>query len=131
MITVLAVHFAVAAVAPFLFRKFGRNSFYALAAVPAGSFVWLLLQHGAVYSGAARRRHRAPRSCPWIPGLKLELAFRMDALAWVMSLLVLGVGALVLVYCARYFKNKDERPRRLRRPAPGLRRGHVRPGDGR
>ncbi len=52
MITVLAVHFAVAAVAPFLFRKFGRSSFYALAAVPAGSFVWLLLQHGAVYSGA-------------------------------------------------------------------------------
>ena len=54
MITVLAVHFAVAAVAPFLFRKFGRNSFYALAAVPAGSFVWLILQHGAVYSEAPR-----------------------------------------------------------------------------
>ncbi|MET1063388.1 MAG: Na+/H+ antiporter subunit A, partial [Arthrobacter sp.] len=34
--------------------------------------------------------------------------FRMDALAWVMSLLVLGVGALVLVYCARYFKDKDD-----------------------
>ena len=45
---------------------------------------------------------------PWIPDLKLELAFRMDALAWVMSLLVLGVGALVLVYCARYFKDKDD-----------------------
>ena len=45
---------------------------------------------------------------PWIPGLQLELAFRMDALAWVMSLLVLGVGALVLVYCARYFENKDD-----------------------
>ena len=48
VITVLAVHFAVAAVAPFLFRKFGRNSFYALAAVPAGSFVWLLLQHNHI-----------------------------------------------------------------------------------
>ena len=48
MITVLAVHFAVAAVAPFIFRRFGRNSFYGLAAVPAGSFVWLLLQHAAV-----------------------------------------------------------------------------------
>ena len=45
---------------------------------------------------------------PWIPGLQLELAFRMDALAWVMSLLILGVGALVLVYCARYFKTKDD-----------------------
>ena len=105
MITVLAVHFAVAAVAPFLFRKFGRSSFYALAAVPAGSFVWLLLQHGAVYSGAGTGPAEV---LPWIPELKVELAFRMDALAWVMSLLVLGVGALVLVYCARYFKDKDD-----------------------
>ena len=93
MITVLAVHFAVALVAPFLFRRMGRNAFYALAAVPAGSFLWLVLQYGAVYA--------APGSptvlIPWIPDLGLELAFRMDALAWVMSLLILGVGALVLV----------------------------------
>ena len=113
MITVLAVHFAVAAVAPFLFRKFRRNSFYVLAAVPAGSFVWLLLQQGAVYQGAAGQAAPSPTGSavtellPWIPELKIELAFRMDPLAWIMSLLVLGVGALVLVYCARYFKNKD------------------------
>ena len=60
MITVLAVHFAVAAVAPFLFRKFRRNSFYVLAAVPAGSFVWLLLQQGAVYQGAAGQAAPSP-----------------------------------------------------------------------
>ncbi|MEO3934731.1 Na+/H+ antiporter subunit A [Micrococcaceae bacterium Sec7.4] len=113
MITVLAVHFAVAAVAPFLFRTFGRNSFYALAAVPAASFVWLILQHGAVYADAGTPRGGAAGTgvaevLPWIPELKMELAFRLDALAWVMSLLVLGVGALVLVYCARYFKDKDE-----------------------
>jgi multicomponent Na+:H+ antiporter subunit A len=105
------VHFAVAAVAPFLFRKFGRNSFYALAAVPAASFVWLILQHGAVYAGEPGTGGSAQTAVaevlPWIPELKIELAFRMDALAWVMSLLVLGVGALVLVYCARYFKDKD------------------------
>ncbi|KUM32577.1 Na+/H+ antiporter subunit A [Arthrobacter sp. EPSL27] len=114
MITVLAVHFAVAAVAPFLFRKFGRNSFYALAAVSAVSFIWLALQHGAVYGGGeAHLTGGGPGTAltevvPWIPELRIELAFRMDALAWVMSLLVLGVGALVLVYCARYFKNKDD-----------------------
>lgn len=113
MITVLAVHFAVAAVAPFIFRKFGRSSFYALAAVPAGSFVWLLFQHGAVYGTAgphgagAAGQGAASEVIPWIPDLGIEFAFRLDALAWVMSLLVLGVGALVLVYCARYFKNKD------------------------
>jgi multicomponent Na+:H+ antiporter subunit A len=113
VITVLAVHFAVAAVAPFLFRMFRRNAFYALAAVPAASFIWLVLQRDAVYPGAASgsAAHAEPgfvaEVVPWIPDLKIELAFRMDALAWIMSLLVLGVGALVLVYCARYFKNKD------------------------
>lgn len=104
MITVLAVHFTVAAVAPFLFRAWGRNAFYALAAVPAVSFLWLVLQYGAVYSDSGF----VSEVFPWIPGLKLEFAFRLDALAWVMSLLVLGVGALVLVYCARYFKKKDQ-----------------------
>ncbi|MET1020831.1 MAG: Na+/H+ antiporter subunit A [Arthrobacter sp.] len=114
MITVLAVHFAVAAVAPLLFRKFGRNSFYALAAVPAASFVWLVLQHGAVYADAGAPRSGSAASpgvsevMPWIPELKIEFAFRMDALAWVLSLLILGVGALVLAYSARYFKNKDD-----------------------
>ncbi len=104
MIPVLAVHFAVAAVAPFLFRAWGRNTFYVLAAVPGISFLWLLLQHGAVYSDSGA----VTEVFPWIPGLKLEFAFRLDALAWVMSLLVLGIGSLVLVYCARYFKKKDQ-----------------------
>jgi multicomponent Na+:H+ antiporter subunit A len=104
VITVLAVQFTVAAVAPLLFRLWGRNAFYALAAVPAASFVWLLFQYGTVYSGSGA----VAEVIPWIPGLKLEFAFRLDPLAWVMSLLVLGVGALVLVYCARYFSKKDE-----------------------
>ena len=104
MITVLAVHFSVAVLAPFLFRAWGRNAFYALAAVPAASFVWLLMQHGPIYTGPGS----VSETVPWVPGLELELAFRMDPLAWVMSLLVLGVGALVLVYCARYFKKEDQ-----------------------
>ncbi|MEC5180626.1 Na+/H+ antiporter subunit A [Arthrobacter sp. CG_A4] len=107
MITVLAAHFAVAAVAPFIFRRFGRRSFYALAAVPAGAFIWLIFQHGAVYADTGTAGATA-EVLPWIPDLRLELAFRMDALAWVMSLLVLGVGALVLAYCAHYFKDKDD-----------------------
>lgn len=109
MITVLAVTFAVATVAPWIFRKFQRNAFYVLAAVPGLAFVWLLLQYDRVYPGKGGDPTGGfiEETLPWIPNLKLEFAFRMDVLAWVMSLLVLGVGALVLVYCARYFKNKD------------------------
>ena len=65
-----------------------------------------MLQHDAVYTDAAEHRDRVSEVLPWIPELQLDLAFRMDALAWVMSLLVLGVGALVLVYCARYFETR-------------------------
>lgn len=104
MITVLAVHFSVAVLAPFLFRLWGRNAFYALAAVPAVSFGWLMFQYNPIYSGPGA----VTEVLEWIPSLHLEFAFRMDALAWVMSLLVLGVGSLVLVYCARYFKKKDQ-----------------------
>jgi multicomponent Na+:H+ antiporter subunit A len=72
VITVRAVHFAVAAVAPFFFGKFRRNSFYALAAVPAGSFVWLLLQRDAVYQGTAGPDAGAIMEIiPWNPELKI------------------------------------------------------------
>ncbi|WP_115789999.1 Na+/H+ antiporter subunit A [Arthrobacter silvisoli] len=108
MITVLAVTFAAAAVAPWIFRKIGRSAFYVLAAVPAGSLVWLVAQYGLVYPGGSPTGGFIEESLPWIPELKLEFAFRMDVLSWVMSLLVLGVGTLVLVYCARYFKDKDD-----------------------
>ncbi|MGG5170611.1 Na+/H+ antiporter subunit A [Pseudarthrobacter sp. J1738] len=104
MLTILATHFTLAIVAPWIFQRWGRNSFYALAAVPAGSFVWLLAQHNAVFGS---KNGAVTELQPWIPQLGLNLAFRLDALAWIMCLLALGIGALVLVYCARYFKNKD------------------------
>lgn len=104
MITVLAVTFVMAAVAPSIFPQMRRNSFYILAAVPAAATVWLGLQYPVIYS---RQAGFTEEVLPWIPELKLELAFRMDALSWVMSMLVMGVGSLVLLYCARYFKDKD------------------------
>jgi len=108
VITVLAVTFAAAAVAPWIFRKIGRSAFYVLAAVPAASLVWLIAQYGLVYPEGSPSGGFIEESFPWIPELRLEFAFRMDVLSWVMSLLVLGVGTLVLVYCARYFKDKDD-----------------------
>lgn len=110
VLIVLAIHFMVALIAPLIFSKLGRSAFYLLAAVPAGSFVWLIAQYDAVIhpgTGAGAANGPPSRVIPWIPDLKLELAFRLDALAWIMSLLILGVGALVLFYCARYFKNND------------------------
>lgn len=101
---VLCAHFLVAIFAPILFSRLGRSAFYFLAAVPGISFIWLISQYGNVYSDTLPS---PSLEIPWVPVLDLNLSFRMDQLSWLMSLLVLGIGALVLAYCARYFKTND------------------------
>ncbi|GAB3276910.1 Na+/H+ antiporter subunit A [Sinomonas notoginsengisoli] len=120
MLPVLALHFVVAAGSPWIFRRVGRGAFFLLAAVPAASLVWLAFQHTAAYdagpaaSGAAgaggvpQAARGIMESWDFIPTLDVQIAFRLDPLAWVLCLLVLGVGALVLLYCARYFNRDDE-----------------------
>ncbi|TKV25701.1 Na+/H+ antiporter subunit A [Arthrobacter sp. NamB2] len=112
MLTVLIAMFALALGAPVIFSRLGRSAFFVLAAAPAAGFAWLMVQLPRVLAadqGALHGRPGAPPSIvvPWIPSLQLELAFRLDALAAVLCILILGVGALVLFYCARYFKSDD------------------------
>ncbi|ALV46914.1 cation:proton antiporter [Arthrobacter alpinus] len=104
MLFVLCAHFIVAIFAPILFSRWGRSAFYVLAAVPGISFIWLVAQYENVFSDTLPS---PSLEINWIPVLDLNLSFRMDQLSWLMSLLVLGVGALVLAYCARYFKTND------------------------
>ena len=118
MLVTLTALFVVALAAPVLFRWTGRQGFYLLAAVPAAGFVWLLTQLPHVFALQEALDAGRPipasaahldRSVPWVPYLDIELAFRMDVLAAFMSLIVLGVGALVLAYCARYFREHEPR----------------------
>lgn len=46
-------------------------------------------------------------SVEWMPALGLRLGFRMDGLAWMFALLVLGIGCLVVLYAAYYLDRKD------------------------
>jgi multicomponent Na+:H+ antiporter subunit A len=98
VLLLLVVHLLVALAAPLLVHRLGRRAFGLLALAPASAAVWALTQTGAVLDG----RHPT-QTVPWVPGLGIELAFRLDTLAWLMTLVVGGVGALVLVYCAGYF----------------------------
>ncbi|MDM7829959.1 Na+/H+ antiporter subunit A [Cellulomonas edaphi] len=98
MLLLLAIHLAAAVVAPVLVRWWGRRAFWALALAPASAAVWALSWTSAVREG------RGPvEQVQWIPQLGMELTFRLDTLGWFMALIVGGVGALVLVYCAGYF----------------------------
>lgn len=98
MIWILLLHVLVALVAPALVRRWGRSVFAVLALAPATAAVWALAQTGRVLDGDPLvERYR------WVSGLDLEITFRIDTLSWFMLLIVGGVGALVLFYCARYF----------------------------
>ncbi|MFD2091597.1 Na+/H+ antiporter subunit A [Blastococcus deserti] len=103
MLELLLLHLITAVAAPLLVRWWGRQAFVLLALVPAAGFGWLLTRLRAVTGGGEVRE-----SVPWIPALDLEIALRLDPLALTFALLVTGVGALVLLYCARYFEADDD-----------------------
>lgn len=47
----------------------------------------------------------------WAPALGLKLVLRLDGFAWMFCLLVLGMGALVVLYARYYMSPKDPVPR--------------------
>ncbi|MGW0181920.1 Na+/H+ antiporter subunit A [Nocardia sp. NPDC003345] len=97
MLAILLAHALAALVAPPAVRVLGRNAFYPLALVPLGSLVWVI----------ARWNDTVVLRMNWAPSIDLALDLRFDSLATVMSALVLGIGALVLAYCARYFQDDE------------------------
>lgn len=99
MLQLLAVHLVAALAAPALVAWLGRRAFWVLALAPAAVAVWALSMTGRVLDGDG-----PTQVVRWIPGLGLDLVFRLDTLSWLMTLLVGGVGAIVLVYCSAYFK---------------------------
>ncbi|HET8600209.1 MAG TPA: Na+/H+ antiporter subunit A [Segeticoccus sp.] len=102
MLALLGVHLLAAVVAPLLVRLWGRKAFLLLAAPPAAAAAWALSQTGAVLGG-----HLPSTSVPWVPSIGMGLSFRLDTLAWLLTLVVGGVGALVLLYCADYFADDE------------------------
>lgn len=98
MLQLLALHLVAALVAPLVMRAMGRKGFIVLAFVPLSVAVWALLQTGQVMNGDGPHVQFT-----WVPTLDAVLDFRVDSLTWLMLLLVGGVGALVLFYCAWYF----------------------------
>ncbi|WP_408911383.1 Na+/H+ antiporter subunit A [Corynebacterium gottingense] len=107
MLTLLAALIIATIAAPPLIRLCGRAAFGLLATVPLGGFIWMasLFQRGIFTD-----EDEIVASYAWMPSVNLNLEFRLDPLAGLFSLIILGVGALVLLYCWGYF---DSNPRRL------------------
>ncbi|WKD58680.1 Na+/H+ antiporter subunit A [Corynebacterium caspium] len=107
MLFLLCALAVTAALAPFLLRLLGKAAFALLALVPAGGFIWVVKHFlaGDFSNNKALNSHYE-----WLPMVHLDLTFQMDALSAIFSLIVLGIGTLVLLYCWGYF---DSNPIRL------------------
>ncbi len=97
MLAILIAHAIATAAAPLLVYRWGRRAFYPLALVPLGSLYWVATNWPANQTGSHTFRLN------WVPQLSMDIDLRFDTLTAIMSVLVLGIGALVLLYCADYF----------------------------
>lgn len=102
MVVLLALFGVASCAMPALKRLPGNVMFYLAAAVSAAAAVWTATLGPTVFNGGAWEL-----SIEWLPMLGLDFAFRIDALSWVLAMIVTAIGALVLIYCASYF-DRDE-----------------------
>ncbi len=92
-----------ALVSPPIMKACGTKGFYVLAAMPAAALAWVIVNWP---DPSAPPR---TESLTWVPSLNMDIDVRFDTLSAVLSVLILGVGSLVLVYCANYFDTMRRR----------------------
>ena len=99
LLAILFAHAVAALLAPPLVRVMGRNAFLPLSLVPLVGLGWVIANWGT----------EVTLHITWAATVSMDIDMRFDALASIMSVLVLGIGALILLYCSRYFT--DDEPR--------------------
>src|SRR5688572_6720316 len=75
---------------------------WALAVFSGALFVWLLTRLPLIDRAGA-----LSLNIPWLPQLGLALSFYVDGLALLFSLMIVGIGAMVVVYAGYYFDDGD------------------------
>lgn len=102
MLALLGLHLVAALCAPILVRVMGRSAFWVLMVAPVVTVIWAVVNAKVLLGGGYVEEFE------WVKTLHLTVAFRIDALSWLMVLIVSGVGAAVMFYAARYF-SKDSK----------------------
>jgi multicomponent K+:H+ antiporter subunit A len=85
-------------------RRSASAAAWALAAVTAGALALVLAALPAVLAGES-----VAVFWHWVPDLGLNVSFRLDALAALFAILILGIGLLVILY-ARYYLGAADPP---------------------
>jgi len=104
----VSIPFVLAALVAALPRERRRTAAWLAALAPVGGLAVLATLTPAVLAGEVVRSQ-----LPWIPGIGLSLSLRVDGLAWMFAGLVLGIGALIVLYARYYLAERDSMPRFL------------------
>ncbi|MEU3229598.1 DUF4040 family protein [Nocardiopsis alba] len=96
LLIVLAV---TVASTPLLNRYLGRDSGWPIAAVFLALTVLVALQAPQVLGAGTPLEF----SRPWMPQIGVEFSLRMDGIGWLFTMLVTGIGSLIMAYSTRYF----------------------------
>ena len=106
LLAIVALPFIGSLVAIFL-RQDARNGAAFLAgSVALCATVLTALQYRAVGHGGVLRV-----GIEWVPSLGLDFSLRMDGFAWLFTMLVTGIGFLVVLYARYYMSPEDPVPR--------------------
>lgn len=88
---------------PLFTRNWSRTACAsATALLPGISLFLVLIQAPSIFSGVT-----IVESYVWVEQLGLEVAFRLDGYALLFTLLILGIGLLIILYARYYLSSKD------------------------
>lgn len=108
--TLLMANLPIVTLLPFIGAIFAAKAAsynrFAAAWVAAGvtllAVILLIPSMAGVFAGET-----LIQSWSWIPAIGLEFAFRLDGLALLFAILILGIGLLVIIYASYYLAAKD------------------------
>ena len=102
LILLLALPFLLAVAVAASSRSSRRTAAWLAAAAPLAGLALLATLTPAVLDGEVLRS-----SGQWLPQIGLDFTLRLDGLAWMFAGMVLGIGALVVLYAHYYLSPQD------------------------
>lgn len=97
MLAAVLSGFCLAFAAPWVHKAAPRRSAWIFSLLPLAIFLYLLLHLPTVTNGGTIRQIHT-----WVPTLSVNLSFYLDGLSLLFSLLITGIGFLVVVYSGSY-----------------------------
>ncbi len=103
---ILALPFIGSAITGLLPRNARNAEAWVAGAIALGSLAMTLLLQSEVANGGVFRFE-----LPWMPDQGMNFVLRLDGFSWMFSVLVTGIGLLVVLYARYYLSPEDSAPR--------------------